>query len=333
MRQTRRHLLATAAGLSVLPLLPRMAGAEAAPVPGIVYGVGEKFDGSFNEGAFGALEQWKKETGGSYLEYEPRAVTEFGAGVDALVARGATLIVAVGFYYAQPLTDAAAAYPDVRFVLIDAVAEGPNIRCILFREQEGSYLVGVLAALASKTGTIGFVAALDIPLIRKFVDGFGQGAKDTRADIQYLVNFVGVTPAAFNDPVKAGEITKSQIERGADVIFAGSGNSNTGIFQAAKDAGVYAIGVDSNQNGIVPGTILTSMLKRVDQAILHALADAAGGGWTPGVVTLGLAEDGVGWALDDNNRDLITPEMEAAVERARQGIIDGTIKVVDPTAQ
>jgi basic membrane protein A len=332
MRQTRRTLLVAAAGLSVLPLLPHAARAQGAPVPGIVYGVGEKFDGSFNEGAFGALEQWAKDGGGTFLEYEPRAVTEFATGVDALVSRGATLIIAVGFYYAQPLGEAAAAYPDVRFVLIDAVAEGPNIRCILFREQEGSYLTGVLAALASKSGTIGFVAALDIPLIRKFVDGFGQGARDTRADIQYLVNFVGVTPAAFNDPVKAGEITRGQITRGADVIFAGAGNSNMGIFQAAKDAGIYAIGVDSNQNGIAPGTILTSMLKRVDRAILRALADAASGDWTPGVVTLGLAEDGVGWALDDNNRALVTPEMEAAVERARQGIVDRTIEVVDPTA-
>ncbi len=308
-------------------------GAAIEVVPGIVYAVGEKFDGSFNEGAYRGLLAFREETGRNFLEWQPQSPGEFGQGVDAMVERGANLIVAVGFYYAQPLAEVAAAYPDIRFVLIDAVAEGPNILSILFREQEGSYLVGVLAALASQTGTIGFVAALDIPLIRKFIDGFGQGARDTRPEIDYLVNFVGVTPEAFNDPVKGGEVARSQIARGADVIFAGAGNSNMGVFQAAADAGVLAIGVDSNQNGLFPGTILTSMLKRVDIAVLAAIDAVGTGVFEPGVVTLGLAEGGVDWALDEHNRPLVTAEMEAAVEAARQGIIEGRIAVADPGAE
>lgn len=332
----RRALLAAAAAAALAaPLFgagPAAAQDGAAEItPGIVYAVGEKFDGSFNEGAYNALEAFEAATGIAYLEYQPTNPTEFEQGVERLIRRGADTIIVVGFYYAQPLSEIAPRHPDVRFTMIDAVAEADNVQSVLFREQEGSFLTGMLAAMKSETGTIGFVGAIDIPLIRKFIVGFEEGARYVDPDIGYVVNFVGNTPAAFNDPTTANELAVSQIERGADVVFAGAGNSNRGIFQAAVDNGVYAIGVDSNQNGEAPGTILTSMLKRVDVAALAALSAARDGTWQPGILSLGLAEGGVGYALDDNNWPLMTPEMIVAVENAMIDIVNGTITVTDAT--
>jgi basic membrane protein A len=331
----RRTLLAGAAAAAVTA--PLVAGAPAmaqdAITPGIVYAVGEKFDGSFNEGAYNALEAFKADTGIEYLEFQPANPTEFEQGVERLVRRGVDTVIVVGFYYAQPLSEIAPRHPDVAFTIIDAVAEADNVQSVLFREHEGSFLTGILAAMASETGTIGFVGAIDIPLIRKFIVGFEEGARHVNPDTEYLVNFVGNTPAAFNDPTTANELAVSQIERGADVIFAGAGNSNRGIFQAAEENGVLAIGVDSNQNGEVPGTILTSMLKRVDVAARAALDAAMAGTWEPGILSLGLAEGGVGFALDENNWPLMTPEMIVAVENAMIDIVNGSLVVTDATAQ
>ena len=301
-------------------------------VPGVIYAVGEKFDGSFNEAIYGAFEQFKDDTGIEYLEYEPADPGQLRQGIVAMARRGANLVVVVGFYYAQPLGRLAEEYPDIRFVLVDAVLEAPNVQSVIFREQEGAFLTGVLAAMASETGTIGFIAALDIPLLRKFIVGYQEGAAWIAPETTTMVNFIGTTPAAFNDPSTAGELARTQIRRGVDVVFAGAGNSNFGIFQTAEDLGALAIGHDSNQNGLYPGTILTSMLKRVDVAVLDALAAAMAGEWQPGVRQLGLAERGVDWAFDENNAPLITQEMFDAVERARAAIIDGQIVVTDPTA-
>ena len=312
------------------------AGAPAARaevlVPGIIYAVGEKFDGSFNESAYEALEAFERDTGIAYLEVEPADSTQFSRAAAALARRGANAVVVIGFYYAQPLEELAGEFPDIRFILIDAVAEAPNVQSVVFREHEGAFLTGILAAMASRTGTVGFVGAIDIPLIRRFIAGFEAGARHADPDIRTLVSFVGTTPAAFNDPTTAGELARSQFERGADVVFAGAGNSNFGVFQAANDLGHLAIGVDANQNGLYPGTILTSMLKRIDVAILSALAAARAGTWEPGVRALGLAERGVDWALDEHNAPLISSEMIKAVEEARAAIIAGTLVVPDPTA-
>ncbi|WP_026870919.1 BMP family lipoprotein [Inquilinus limosus] len=337
----RRSVLASmalaVAGLSVMaadvPDGPTRGGDEAPVKPGVVYALGDKRDGGFNEGALHALEFFRNETGEAYLEAELKQVGDFAGAVDSMVQQGANLVIAVGFYYADAVKAAAEAHPETRFVLIDGVAEGPNIRSIVFREQEGAYLVGVLAALASKTGTIGFVGAADIPLMRKFADGFSTGAKATRPGIAILVDYVGADAAAFRDRDRAGEIAHGQIGRGADVIFAVAGEANLGVFQAARDAEKLAIGVDSNQNGVVPGTVLTSMLKRVDIAVLRSLDDMRAGTWKAGVVTLGVREHAVGWAIDQNNRPLVTPAMEEAVEAARRAIADGSITVPDPAAR
>ncbi|MGK9168162.1 BMP family ABC transporter substrate-binding protein [Inquilinus limosus] len=337
----RRRFLASAslavAGLTVMAAadpdgMMRGAGDEASVKPGVVYALGDKRDGGFNEGALHALEFFRNETGEAYLEAELQKVDDFAAAADSLIRQGATLVIAVGFYYADAVKAAAAAHPDIRFVLVDGVAEGPNIRSIVFREQEGAYLVGVLAALASKTGTIGFVGAADIPLMRKFAEGYAAGAKATRPEIATLTDFVGTDAAAFRDRDRAAEIAHGEIERGADVIFAVAGEANLGVFQAVRDAERLAIGVDSNQNGVVPGTILTSMLKRVDIAVLRSLDDMRAGIWKAGVVTLGVREHAVGWAIDQNNRPLVTPAMEEAVEAARRAIADGSITVPDPAA-
>jgi len=333
MRRAFPAVIAAIVILLVLPAGPPAARAQDGTItPGIVYAVGEKFDGSFNEGAYNALEAFAAETGIEYLEFSPANPTEFAQGVERLVRRGADTVICVGFYYAQPLAELAPRHPDVRFTLVDAVAEADNVRSVLFREHEGAFLTGILAAMASETGAIGFVGAIDIPLIRKFITGFEEGARHVDPDIDYFVNFVGTTPAAFNDPTTGNELAVSQIERGADVVFAGAGNSNRGIFQAAIDEGVYAIGVDSNQNGEAPGTILTSMLKRTDIAVRRSLDAAMDGTWEPGAVSLGLAERGVGYALDENNWPLLTPEMIRAVENAMIDIVEGRIRVTDASA-
>ena len=201
---------------------------------------------------------------------------------------------------------------------------------MVFKEQEGSYLVGMLAAMKSKTGKVGFVGGMDIPLIRKFACGYVQGVKAANPDAEVFQNMTGTTGAAWNDPVSGGELAKSQIDRGADVVYHAAGGTGIGVLQAAADAGDYGIGVDSNQNYLHPGQVLTSMLKRVDNATF----DGADGRstTTPGPRASrcsGLKEDGVGWALDENNEALITPEMKDAVDAAHGKIISGEIKVHD----
>ena len=296
--------------LAALAAVALIAAAAAAGdiVPGIVYAVGQKFDKSFNEAAYTGVAQFKSETGIAVLEYEPRAAAQFEQGVAALARRGVTDIVAIGFYYATPLATLAPKFPKLRFTLIDGVADRPNVQSVVFKEQEGAYLAGMLAAMASKSGTIGFIGAMDIPLIRKFAVGYGEGAVAARADIRVLTNFIGNTPAAFNDPTAGGELARSQFDRGR-----------------------LAIGVDANQNGLHPGTILTSQLKRVDLAVKRAFTSARDGSWKPGVLALGLAEEAVGLAFDQNNAGLVTPEMRARLERARADIIAGRIQVTDAT--
>jgi basic membrane protein A len=325
MEMMHRLLLAALALLLALP-------AGAAEIrPAVLYAVGQKFDKSFNEAAHEGAQRFKAAAGGEILEFEPTSPAQFEQGVAALVRRGATDIVAVGFYYATPLAQVAPRHPTIRFTLIDAESDQPNVRSVVFKEHEGAFLAGMLAALAAPSGRIGFVGAMDIPLIRKFALGYEEGAKHVRSDVLVLTNFIGNTPAAFSDPSGGKELARSQIERGAQVIFAGAGTSNFGVFQAAAEMQRLAIGVDSNQNGLHPGTILTSQLKRVDLAVERSFAAARDGGWRPGRIELGLAEDGVGLAFDAHNAPLVRPEWRRQVDTARADIIAGKIKVPDFT--
>ena len=315
----------------VLGLLAATAmSATAFAEPAIVYDLGGKFDKSFNEAAFNGAEKFKEETGSSYVEFEIQNEAQREQALRRFAEKGNSPVIIAGFSAAQAVETVATEFPDTKFVIIDMVVDKPNVRSVVFKEQEGSYLVGIMAAMASQTGTVGFVGGMSIPLISRFSCGYKGGVMATNPDAKFIENFTGDTPAAWNDPVKGGEITNAQIAQGADVIFAAAGGTGVGVLQAAADAGKLAIGVDSNQNGLQPGKVLTSMLKRVDVAVYNAMKDGmADGEFAVGVNVLGVAEDGVGVALDDNNKALVTPEMLAAVEDARAKIISGEIVVHD----
>ena len=193
--------------------------------------------------------------------------------------------------------------------------------------RDSSYLVGVAAATKSATGKVGFVGGMDVPLIRKFACGYVQGVKSVSADIEVLQNMTGTTPSAWNDPVKGAELAQSQIDRGADIVYHAAGGTGIGVIQATADAGKLAIGVDSNQNYLAPGKVLTSMVKRVDIAAYNHFKDAMDGKFEAGVSKLGLAEGGVDWALDEHNKGLVAGAVETAVAAAREGILSGKVKV------
>ncbi len=298
-------------------------------VPAVVYDQAGKFDKSFNEMAYKGAERFKKETGVAYREGQIANEAQKEQVLRNLARKDADVIVAVGFSFTQAVETVAKEFPKVKFTLIDSVAKGDNVQNIVFKEQEGSFLVGIAATLASKSNKVGFIGGMDFPLIRAFGCGYAQGAKYTNKNVEVFQNMTGTTPQAFNDPARGAELAKSQFDRGADVVFAAAGGTGLGVYQAAKDAGKLAIGVDSNQNHIQPGTMLTSMVKRVDNAVFEAFKGAKTGSWKAGITVLGLKEGGVDWALDDNNRKLVSADMEKKIVAARKDIIDGKIKVVD----
>jgi len=319
------HLIAGAALAAIA------AVAQAAEFkPAVVFDMGGKFDKSFNEGVWTGVKKFMDETGVPVMEFEVTNETQREQAMRRMVDKGATVVLGVGFAQADAIDKVASENPDKQFAIIDVFwLDRPNLRQYQFKEHEGSYLVGVAAALTSKTGKVGFVGGMDIPLIRKFACGYMQGAKQAKPGTEVLQNMTGTTPTAWNDPAKGAELTQSQIDRGADVIYHAAGGTGMGVIRAAADAGKLAIGVDSNQNGIAPGYVLTSMLKRVDVAAYQTLKDAMDGKFSAGVVSLGLAENGVDWALDENNASLVTPEVKAAVEQAKADIIAGKIQVHD----
>jgi len=324
MSLTRRAAMAAAA------LVLSTGGAFAqAPQPAVVYDAGGKFDKSFNEAAYNGIERFKKETGTAYVDFEVTNDAQREQAFRRMAQRGASPIIGIGFAQAPAVKKVAPEFPNVKFAVIDAVVEGPNVQSILFTEHEGSFLVGLLAAMASKSGKVGFVGGMDVPLIRRFQCGYEQGAKFANRNAEIVANMTGTTPAAWNDPTRGGELAKSQFSRGVDVVFAAAGGTGLGVYQAAKDQGRLAIGVDSNQNHLHPGTMLTSMLKKVDVAVYNSAKSAKDGTWKAAVTVLGLKESGIDWASDDNNKALITADMRAKVEQAKADIIAGKIVVAD----
>ena len=296
--------------------------------PALLYDLGGKFDKSFNEAAYNGAEKFKAETGIEYVEFEVSNASQREQALTRFAEEGRSPIVMAGFAWVDTLKKVSADFPEQKFYIIDDVVEGPNVHSLVFKEHEGSYLVGVLAALASKTKKVGFVGGMDVPLIRKFGCGYVGGAKAAGAT-EVIQNMTGDTPAAWNDPTKGGEITRTQIDQGADVIYAAAGGTGVGVLQAAADAGKLGIGVDSNQNGLQPGKVLTSMLKRVDTAVYNAFMAGKDGTFAAGTSNLGLKEGGVDYAMDENNKDLVTDDMKAAVEKAKADIIAGTVTVHD----
>ena len=326
-----RRLIAAVLALTLTAVAGRATAQEFAPA--IVFDMGGKFDKSFNEAAYNGAERFKKETGIAYREFEVTAEAQREQALRNMARRGSQIVVGVGFSQASGMEKVAKEFPAVKFAIVDAVVDLPNVQSIVFKEHEGSFLVGMAAAMASKTGKIGFVGGMDIPLIRKFALGYEEGARYVNPKIEVFQNMTGTTPAAWNDPTRGGELARSQFDRGADVVYAAAGATGLGVLQAAKDKGRLAIGVDSNQNHIQPGSVLTSMVKRVDLAVFEAFKTAKDGTWKSGVRNLGVAESGVGYSLDQYNRGLITPEMERRLGQARADIVAGKIKVTDYMAK
>ena len=295
--------------------------------PAVVYDLGGKNDKSFNEAAYTGAERFKTETGVAYKDFEIQNDAQREQAMRRFARDGHNPIVAIGFSQAAALEKVSKEFPDTKFAIVDMVVEQPNVRSVLFAEHEGSYLVGVMAAKASKTGKVGFVGGMDIPLIRKFACGYVQGVKSVNPNAEVFQNMTGTTGAAWNDPVKGAELAKSQFDRGADVVYHAAGGTGIGVLQAAADAGKLGIGVDSNQNGMHPGSVLTSMLKRVDNAVYNAFMDVKNDNWSAGFNILDLKAGGVGYAMDSNNEKLVDADMKAAVEKASSDITSGAVKV------
>jgi basic membrane protein A and related proteins len=317
--------------LTLMATASMAASALAADVkPAVIFDLGGKFDKSFNEAAFNGAEKFKAETGIEYRDFEIANDAQREQALRKFAGDGNNPIVVAGFSWAAALEKIAPEYPDTKFAIIDMVVTGqPNVKSIVFKEQEGSYLAGVMAAMAAASNKVGFVGGMDIPLIHKFACGYVGGVKSVKPDAEVFQAYTGSDPSAWNDPVKGGEITKSQISQGADVVYHAAGGTGVGVLQAAAEANKLGIGVDSNQNGLQPGKVLTSMLKRVDVAVYSTFMDAKNDKFVADIQNLGLKEEGVGVALDDNNKALVTPEMLAAVDKAKADIIAGTVTVHD----
>ncbi len=298
--------------------------------PAVIYDLGGKFDKSFNEGVFNGATRFKKESGVDFRDLEIQNDAQREQVLRKFAKDGFSPIMTVGFAWATALGKVADEFPNTKFAIIDTVVDKPNVQSITFKEHESSFLAGVLAAKASKTGKVGFVGGMDIPLISKFECGYAQGVKyASGGKDEVIANMTGTTPAAWNDPVKGGELAKSQIDRGADVVYAAAGATGQGVLKAAADAGKLSIGVDSDQDYLFPGKVLTSALKHVDVATYKSFMDAKNGTWKAGSQVLGLKEGGVDYAVDEYNKSLLTPEIKAKVEAAKADIISGKIQIHD----
>lgn len=296
---------------------------------GLVLDKGGKDDKSFNTAAFNGLTQAKNELKIFTKYVEATDDNAFEPLLKAFAQKDFDLIIAIGFSQGEPVKKVAKQFPNKHFVIVDAQVDLPNVKSLMFEEQEGSFLMGALAALSSKTGKIGFVGGMDVPLIRRFEMGYTAGAKHVNPKINITSNFVGVTSEAWNNPPKAKELSIAQYGSGVDIIYGAAGASNAGIFDGAEEKKKLAIGVDSNQNGLKPGFILTSMLKRVDVAVFEACKEAAAGKFAGGITRFGLANRGIDYAMDQYNEKLISKEILKKVEDIKTQVIAKKISVPD----
>lgn len=295
----------------------------------LVLDKGGKDDKSFNAAAYAGAIRAEKDLKID-LKYVEATDTNALENLHRSFARkNFDLVIGIGFAQKEAVRKVAAQFPKVKFALVDGEIEAPNVRSLLFEEHEGSFLVGALAAMKTKSNAVGFVGGMDIPLIRRFAMGYAAGAKHVNPKINVIENYVGVTGEAWNNPAKAKELALAQFSKGADVIFVAAGASGSGVFDAAEEKKIFAIGVDSNQNWIKPGVILTSMQKSVDVAVYDTIKDTKDGKFTAGISRFGLKNKGVDYTLDKYNEKLITPEMKKKVEDLKKQIIDGKIVVPD----
>jgi basic membrane protein A len=307
---------------------------------GIVFDIGGKDDRSFNAAAWQGVKRAANDFPIVLRDIEPGNPTSIEPSMRAFAERQYDLIIGVGFAQAPIMEQVAKEYPNIHFAIIDGISDLPNVASLIFKEHEGSYLVGILAAKTTRTGTLGFVGGMDIPLIHRFEVGYEEGARSVNPNIRVVQNYVGVTDSAWNNPGKGKELALAQIGKGADVLFTAAGNSGLGAFDAVEQQGKkngrathFVIGVDSNQNMVKPGFVLTSMVKRVDNAVYSIVEDVVNGRFQAGFHVYGLEKDGVGYALDDYNKDLLSQEAITEAEEAKRRIIAGQIKVTDAMAK
>lgn len=319
------------AALSMLFVLGVAAPAEAADKfrVGLVLDKGGRDDKSFNAAAFKGSQDAEKQLGVEVKVLEGRDDNSAEPMLRSLAEKKFDLIIAIGFSQGEAVKKVAAQFPDRRFAVVDADVQAANVKAILFEEHEGSFLVGAIAALKSKSGKLGFIGGMDIPLIRRFQMGYEAGIKHVNKNATVTSNYAGVTGEAWNNPPKGKELALAQFGQGVDVIFAAAGATGMGLFDAAEEKKKLAIGVDSNQNWVKPGFVLTSMLKRVDLAVFGTIEEAKAGKFVAGVTRNGLASKGVDYALDDNNKSLLTKDILDKVEALKAEIIAGKIKVPD----
>ncbi|HEU4509501.1 MAG TPA: BMP family ABC transporter substrate-binding protein [Pyrinomonadaceae bacterium] len=303
---------------------------------GIVFDIGGKDDRSFNAAAWEGVQRAAKDLPIVLRDIEPGTPNAIEPAIRAFAEQKFDLIIGVGFAQAPILEAVAKDYPNIQFAIIDGVSKLPNVASLVFKEHEGSYLVGILAAKASRTGTIGFLGGMDIGLIHRFAQGYEEGAKSVNPNIRVIRSYVGVTDHAWNNPGKGKELALAQIGNGADVIFTAAGNSGLGAFDAVEQQGIqngrathFVIGVDSNQNMVKPGFVLTSMVKRVDNAVYDIVNDVVNRRFSAGLHVFGLDKDGVGYAMDDFNKPLVPQDAIQQAEEAKKKIITGEIKVTD----
>ncbi len=297
-----------------------------------MFDVGGRGDKSFNDAAYAGLERAKRELGVDFATLEMGEGNEREAALRQLTAGGARLVFGVGFLFSDDIKALAKEFPAVHFACIDyTVNPGdtlpPNLVALKFREEEGSYLVGALAALVSRSDRLGFVGGMEIPLIKKFEAGYRAGVHAVRPRAHVLVKYAGTTGTAFKDPTKGKELALAEYHDGADVIFHASGSTGLGVFEAARDLNKLAIGVDSDQYAEAPGHVLTSMVKRVDTAVFDTIREQQAGRWSGGVRVFGLKDDGVAWVYDERNRALIPDAAKRTVDSLRAAIVAGRIAV------
>ena len=297
-----------------------------------MFDVGGRGDKSFNDAAYAGLERAKAELGVEFATLETGEGTDREAQMRQLAAGGSQLVFGVGFLFSDDIRNLATEFPNVKFACVDYTVKPadtlpPNLAALTFKEQEGSFLVGALAALLSKSGRIGFVGGMEIPLIKKFEAGYRAGAKAADSKVEVLVKYAGNTGAAFKDPTKGKELGLAEYHQGADIIFHASGSTGLGVFEAARELKKLAIGVDSDQYDEAPGVVLTSMVKHVEVAVFNTIRAEKQGRFQGGVQVFGLAENGVGWVYDARNQALIPAAVKAKVDAFRDEIVSGHITV------
>jgi basic membrane protein A len=296
---------------------------------GMVLDLGGKDDKSFNSSAVQGINQAKEQLKVVVKYVEPSDENAFEQMLRSFAQKNFDLIIAIGVSQVEAVKRVASRYPQQHFLIVDGEVKFPNVQSVLFREHEGSYLVGAIAAMGSKSGKIGFIGGMDIPIVRRFELAYSAGAQKINPNIKVVSNFIGVTAEAWNNPVKATELAMTQYGSGADVIFAAAGASATGVFDAAEKKKKYAIGVDANQNWIKPGFVLTSMVKKIDQVVFTAIQEAMKGQFKSGTQYLGLANQGVDYSLDQYNEKKLTLEIRKKTDALKKEIIEGKLNVPD----